>query len=62
MAKPREGYAVLFLEVPEELKARLQAVAAANERSTNREAVFALKAHIQAEERRRKPARKRGAR
>jgi len=50
MAKRKEGYEVLFVEVPMALKERLRVVAKGNQRSMVGEAVVAIERHVKAEE------------
>ncbi len=50
MKARKEGHKVLFIEVPEELKERLRAVADRNHRSMVGEAVVAIEKHVKAEE------------
>jgi hypothetical protein len=54
----KEGFKVLWLEMPVALAKRLTAVAKANRRSTNAEATVAIEQHVTAAE---KAARKGGA-
>lgn len=55
MAKRKEGHEVLFVELPEELKERLAAVARTNRRSMTAEAVVAIERHVAVEEAQRPP-------
>jgi hypothetical protein len=50
MAKRKEGCKVVWVEAPVELVERLAAVAKANHRSVNGEAVVAFERHVAAEE------------
>ena len=50
MARRKEGCKVVWVEAPIELADRLAAVAEANHRSVNAEAVVAIERHVAAEE------------
>lgn len=49
-AKRKEGHRVVFVEMPEDLVARIKAVAKLNHRSMSGEVIEAMERHVKAEE------------